>query len=657
MKLEILSKLEEKTLRYAADFDTQLQQVEDIAISVEVVVESLLALDQLDTPNYIDEFELLIEPVIKQTAELGDKTQSAYVFFSPELDGHAHDVWFTDLNGDGEVTRQEEFPLSFYDDYDEGEEWYFVPKFTSEPYWTGVYDGNVEFDSHITYLSHTRPIIVGDVFVGVAGSDYHYEKMETEIASLSFGENSYAFLQDENGYVLIHPNLKGGNLVSYGDGEYKWLGQRMINESYGFADYTWVDGEEKLLVFKRLNNGWVFGITLSTDDAFKWLQDALMLIIVIVIVAVVITSILGYQIGYLITKPLTEITEYVKVIGDGDYSTEIPDYMQSRGDETGLLSRSIEVMRKLQKESFDQIIAHNETLEHEIAKRTKSLIESNNQLEVSLNENKVKTEALLALNVQLEEAIEHMEETQYQLIESEKIASLSFLVNRLAHEFNTPIGNFTTLLSYLDTQKEIIQAKLDKGTLKKDDLYSFLEKMNDSYEMLIDNLNKMQQLVLRFKELDPSSHMTIQSNIVVKDYIDIVIDSLHINDPNVVIEVLCDPEYSVNVDAGKLSQIILHLIENAVRHAFKRVNGGMIVIDVSGDQSVMTIIIKDNGIGMDESVQEHIFVPFYSSSFTDEYNGLGLNIVYNIVTKVFGGEIICNSTIGEGTEFIITLNL
>lgn len=121
----------------------------------------------------------------------------------------------------------------------------------------------------------------------------------------------------------------------------------------------------------------------------------------------------------------------------------------------------------------------------------------------------------------------------------------------------------------------------------------------------------------------------------------------------ITIDLECHKDIEVVVDAGKLSQIFIHVIENAIIHGIKENNHGLIAIKVQKNDDNLFITIEDNGHGMTKEKVKQIFVPFYSGELSNRTSGIGLNVVYNLVTKVFDGQIICKSELGKGT----TLNM
>ena len=109
--------------------------------------------------------------------------------------------------------------------------------------------------------------------------------------------------------------------------------------------------------------------------------------------------------------------------------------------------------------------------------------------------------------------------------------------------------------------------------------------------------------------------------------------------------------------AGKLNQVFLNIVSNAVyavQKKFGEKTGGEIVIATENNEKDVFIKIKDNGIGMDAETQKKVFEPFFTTKDVGEGTGLGMSIVYNTIKK-HNGAIKVNSSLGEGTEFILQI--
>jgi hypothetical protein len=110
---------------------------------------------------------------------------------------------------------------------------------------------------------------------------------------------------------------------------------------------------------------------------------------------------------------------------------------------------------------------------------------------------------------------------------------------------------------------------------------------------------------------------------------------------------------------GKLNQVFLNIISNAVyaiRKKFGSNQGGVLSITTSFDENYLYVKIGDNGTGMDEKTKKRLFEPFFTTKEVGEGTGLGLSIAYNTINK-HNGQMMVNSELGVGTEFIIRLPL
>ncbi|HEX5341546.1 MAG TPA: HAMP domain-containing sensor histidine kinase, partial [Duganella sp.] len=101
---------------------------------------------------------------------------------------------------------------------------------------------------------------------------------------------------------------------------------------------------------------------------------------------------------------------------------------------------------------------------------------------------------------------------------------------------------------------------------------------------------------------------------------------------------------------GALYQILNNLINNAINHAFENRQGGTITVRAEEvDDDIIELMFSDDGCGMPEDVLKRVFDPFYTTKMGQGGTGLGMNIVYNIVTGILGGRITIDSAPGIGT--------
>jgi signal transduction histidine kinase len=282
-----------------------------------------------------------------------------------------------------------------------------------------------------------------------------------------------------------------------------------------------------------------------------------------------------------------------------------------------------------------------------------NLEEKTQALLQALNENEKKNLSLERLNKELELTLKAMKDTQRHLIESEKLASLGFLVARLSHEFNTPLGNLTTISSYLINEEKNISKAYKENKLTKNDFKKFMDQCHNSTNLLIKNIDQLKIMVRKFKELDPHTSNILESKFHFKTFLEMVLDSMTLSRKNVHIEILCEEDLTLKTDPGKLGQVLIHLIKNAMVHGFEAWDEGLIIIEAYEKNEKFHVRVKDNGAGMSSEKVNHIFDPFFSGKLSDTSNGLGLIVVYNIITKMFKGSIVCESDINLGTSFHI----
>lgn len=116
-----------------------------------------------------------------------------------------------------------------------------------------------------------------------------------------------------------------------------------------------------------------------------------------------------------------------------------------------------------------------------------------------------------------------------------------------------------------------------------------------------------------------------------------------------------DRTISISTLPDALSQIITNLILNSLTHAYDETDSGHIRISVSLDGIYLKLIYSDDGRGIDDSIRSKIFDPFFTTKRGSGGSGLGLHILYNLVTQTLGGGVVCESAPGEGATFTITL--
>ena len=276
----------------------------------------------------------------------------------------------------------------------------------------------------------------------------------------------------------------------------------------------------------------------------------------------------------------------------------------------------------------------------------------NEQLESRVEQ---RTAALQSANAELRSTLDRLTIAQRQLFESEKLASLGGLVAGIAHEINTPLGIGVTAASHLQEEAARMSRLIESGDLRSEDLDEFRYTARESSDMILRNLQRADRLVKSFKQVavDQSSEArrVVDLGVCLNEILTTLGPSLKKTPHRV--ELVCPPGLIIETAPGALYQIVTNLVMNSLTHGFEDGRAGGIRISVAWHEHVVSIDYRDDGRGMDDAVRARIFEPFFTTRRGQGGSGLGMHIVYSLVTQVLEGSIDCESSPGAGTRFLI----
>ena len=341
--------------------------------------------------------------------------------------------------------------------------------------------------------------------------------------------------------------------------------------------------------------------------------------IAVIFLGIIITA--GVLIALSIRLPLHQIMAAMHAITTGDYDRRVQG--TDATDEVGAMARAVEVFR-----------------ENAIAKR---------KTEDELRNSKEKAEsALLELNA-----------AQQNLIDAERLAALGGLVAGVAHEVNNPIGISLTVASSFARRAEMFEAELrSDGQLRRSQLEEFVRTSRDAAQQLVANLHRAGELIQSFKQVAVDRSHAERRQFGLSEATDQIIASLRPVLKKAAIALSVDVPEGLVIDGypGSYGQILTNLFLNAAYHAFPDGRSGTISISARprGSDDV-EIIFADNGAGMTPDVQRQAFDPFFTTRRNEGGTGLGLHIVYNLVTQQLGGRMMLDSRLGQGTTFRIIM--
>ncbi|NOY68241.1 MAG: HAMP domain-containing histidine kinase [Deltaproteobacteria bacterium] len=294
----------------------------------------------------------------------------------------------------------------------------------------------------------------------------------------------------------------------------------------------------------------------------------------------------------------------------------------------------------------------------DVIKRTRTeLARRNIQLEESKEAINRAVDALRDRNTILQESLDQLANAQKQLVESEKFAALGGLVAGVAHEINTPVGVGVTAASFLEDRTRDILKQMDSEQLSQDDVRAFLNIVAEASDTILKNLGRAADLVRNFKQVAVDQSSEVKRRFNLKEYIEGVLLSLRYQYKRTghAIIVNCPGYLELVGFPGLFSQVITNLLMNSLIHGLNDVKGGEIVFDAKMTDEKLVITYSDNGKGMEGAAADKIFEPFFTTKRAEGGSGLGMSIVYNIITRTMGGRIECRTAPGEGVAFTITL--
>jgi len=453
------------------------------------------------------------------------------------------------------------------------------------------------------------------------------KQLREVIKTTKFATTGYLYIFNKKGKMLIHPNknLDGNenfykiptpttgtfiydDLINASKTKdksfyYKW-DKPSDKGNYVYDKISWIEYIPKLV--------WYIGSSVYTEEFKESANEVRNFIITLALVILILSLVYSFIFFKNLLTPIMALSELALKVSKGDYSTRYT--VKHENDEVGVLV-----------DKFNEMV---NTIEY----RTQELEDSNDELE---------------------QVITNLKMTQNELVEAEKMASLGGLVAGVAHEINTPVGIGLTGITHFLYLTENIIKDYESKNMTQEEFENYLNTSKELATMINLNLGRTAHLVRSFKQIAVDQTSEEKRKFNLKEYIDEVLFSISnvVKKTNLDIEVNCEDDITINSYPGAFSQIISNLILNSIRHGYQTKEEGNIFIEISTNTHTLELKYKDDGKGISQENLPKIFEPFFTTNREKGGTGLGLNVVYNIVTNNLNGTIDCKSKLGEGVLF------
>ncbi|WP_158972603.1 sensor histidine kinase [Paraglaciecola sp. L3A3] len=404
-----------------------------------------------------------------------------------------------------------------------------------------------------------------------------------------------------------------------------------------------ISGEVVEMIQPIIDQDIIIGYTYlraSTERLQQRISSSIFITIGIFLLCLLFCFIFTYKLQRAITEPIHSLVKLVQRISrQRDYST--------RAELTGI--KELDMLS----DAFNGMLQRTQVHMDKQTQAEAEQVRLNASLEEKVNQ---RTLALKEANTELIQTLEKLHQFQRQIVQNEKMASLGDMVAGVAHEVNTPIGLGVTASTMMLDRLSDIRKSFEDKTLKASALSKFMMEGEENLNIIYRNLNRAAELISSFKQVAVDQSSENNRIFSVAKLMDEILMSMRpkLKKVNHKINVICPNDLYVETKAGPINQIFINLIMNSIIHGFEFIDRGEIIIIIKTvNHNKLNIEFSDNGRGIPEQIRKRIFDPFVTTKRGQGGSGLGMHLVYNLVTQALNGSISLTTEAEKGVKFNI----
>ncbi|MBD2024064.1 HAMP domain-containing protein [Leptolyngbya sp. FACHB-711] len=597
---------------------------------------------------------------------------------SPQRFGN-NDVYIYQVNSQGEPATLDLVNKTF--DFKQ-EPWYQQTVEQKKPIWN-LFQW-IDPPYHLS-LAATYPIYdANDRLKYISWTELRTWEISSFLRQLSVSTSGRTFILERNGllvgssadeepYRLVNnkpQRLRGTESrdpliqasVQYMQQQFQDLSQIKSQQQLEF----WQNGQRQFLQVTPWSDAWgldwLVVVAVPEADFMGQIQDNTRITIWLCLIALGTATLLGIYTSRWIAQPIARLNVASRAIAAGELDLVVqPDHVREFEE----LAHSFNQMAQQLRDSFRAL----ESANHELEQTNADL------------ENRVHQRTL-----ELSEALRDLQQTQAQLIQTEKMSSLGQMVAGVAHEINNPVnfihGNLNHAKSYVEEllttlslyQKHYAHPATEIQQYAEEiDLAFLMQDAPQMLESMQEGTRRIREIVTtlrNFSRLDEAETKQVDLNQGIDSTL--LILKYRFKAKHEIPEIRLVKHYAnlplTECYAGQINQVFMNILTNALDAIDQRnsqmtlqevqQNPGQVTISTELDKTQQVIVrISDNGMGIPESIKGKLFDPFFTTKPVGKGTGLGLSICYQIVVGQHGGKLDYISTPGVGTEFIIAIPL